>query len=350
VLRAILALACLLSLSTAASATLLNVPADHATIQAAIDAAAPGDEVVIAAGTYAVAEPHLLPPGGLSFRGTGEVVLTGSAGAFFEVTDPQNLDLFRFENLRFAGNPVGIRTPVPVNPFPETRLEVENCAFVQNGVGISARNTGLFRLTNCRFEGGAIAVDLRFAWMQAADCVFIGPEVAIHSDEGLADRLVERCLFVDCYGLYGAVSLDGDAYFILNQCTFDRCGATDGAAISSRQGAIVVLDRCIVVGGPGLAFGCIGGLDNLFIITCSDLWNNADGNWHHCGYGEPEENGNFSTDPLFCDPDAGDYSLDAESPCMPANNGCEELIGAYKASCNVTATPSTSISAVKSLY
>jgi hypothetical protein len=350
VLRAILALACLLSFSTAASAAILNVPADYASIQAAIKAAAPGDEIVIAAGTYEVAAPHILPPGGLTFRGTGEVVLTGSTDAFFEVVDPQNLDRFRFENLRFTGNPVGIRTPVPVNPFPETRLEVEHCAFVQNGVGISARNTGQFRLTNCRFEGGDIGVDLRFAWMLAADCVFIGPEVAIYSDQGQADRLVERCLFVDCYGLYGAVSLDGDAYFILNQCTFDRCGAPDGAAISSRQGAIVVLDRCVVANGPGLAFGCIGGLENLFIITCSDLWNNADGNWHGCGYGEPGENGNFSADPRFCDPGAGDYALSAGSPCAPANNGCEELIGAYKVGCDFTATPSASISAIKSLY
>ncbi len=348
--RFLVATLCLFLTCGGAGASLLEVPGDYATIQAAIDAANPGDEIAIAAGTYEVAAPHLLPPGGLSVRGTGEVVLTGSAGAFFEVVDPQNLDRFRFANLRFTGNAVGIRTPVPSNPFPETRLEVEHCAFVQNGVGISARNTGQFRLTNCRFEGGAIGVDLRFAWMQAENCVFIGPEVAIYSDEGQADRLVERCLFVDCYGLYGAVSLDGDAYFILNQCTFDRCGAPDGAAISSRQGAIVVVDRCIVVSGPGLAFGCIGGLENLFIITCSDLWNNADGNWHGCGYGEPEENGNFSADPRFCDSGAGDYTLDGGSPCAPAGNPCGELIGAYDVGCDLTGVASTSISAVKSLY
>lgn len=348
-MRLLFAVACLLLLPASAAAV-LRVPADHPTIQAAVDAAAPGDEILIAAGTYSVAAPHLLPPGGLTLRGEGEVVLTGSSGAYFEVDEPQNLDLFRFENLRFLGNPVGIRTPVPESPFPETRLEVEHCRFEANGIGISARNAGQFRLTNCHFEGGTVGVYLMHAWLLAADCVFIGQENAIRSEEGLAERLVERCLFVDCWGYYGAVALDEDELFSLIQCTFDRCGATNGAAISSRQGARVVLEQCIVANGPGLAFGCIGGLENLFIVSCSNLWENAGGNWHACGHGGPEENGNFSADPRFCDPVAGDYSIEAGSPCAPANNTCAELIGAYDVACETTGVGRASLSAIKSRY
>ena len=356
--RSLLALACLFPILMAgvASAAIFNVPAEYATIQAAIDASSAGDEIIIAAGTYAVAASHLLPPGGLTFRGTGAVILSGSAGAYFDVTDPQNLDRFRFENLRFVGNPIGIRTPVPSNPFPETRLEVENCAFVDNSVGISARNAGQFRLTNCRFEGGTTAVYLLFAWLFAADCEFLGPGTAIRADDGLADRLVERCLFVDCFGLYGAVALDVPAYFTLIQCTFDHCGTENGAAISSLQAGTIVLDRCIVAGSPGLAFGCIGGFENRFIITCSDLWNNAGGNWHGCAYGGPEENGNFSADPLFCGTSRGDYSIDAGSPCTAAGNTCDVIVGAFDVGCGATGVGplppagSTSLSAVKSLY
>lgn len=348
-MRPFFAVACLLLLPASAAAV-LRVPADYPSIQAALDAAAPGDEILIEAGTYSVPTPHLLPPGGLTLRGEGEVVLTGSAGAFFEVADPQNLDLFRFENLRFVGNPVGIRTPVPANPFPETRLEVEHCRFEANGIGISARNAGQFRLANCRFEGGTVGVYLMHAWLLAADCVFIGQENAIRSEEGLAERLVERCLFVDCWGYYGAVALDEDELFSLIRCTFDRCGATNGAAISSRQGARVVLEQCIVANGPGLAFGCIGNPENLFIVSCSNLWENAGGNWHACGHGGPEENGNFSADPRFCDASAGDYSIRADSPCAPAGNDCGELVGAGGVACEATDVGETSIGAIKSRY
>ncbi|MBM4117288.1 hypothetical protein FJ251_06020 [bacterium] len=344
------ALVWLCLLAAPARAEVRTVPGDYPTIQAAIDAAGPGDEILIAAGTYAVAAPHILPPGGISPRGEGEVVLTGSTDAYFEVVQVQNLDRFRFENLRFASNPVAIRTPVPSHPFHETRLEVEGCRFDANGIGISARNAGQFRLTNSRFEGGSTSVYLLHAWMQAADCVFLGPTRAIQTEDGLTERLVERCLFVDCASYYGAVSVDKDEYFVLANCTFDRCGTANGAAISSRRGGTVVLEHCIVVNGPGLAFGCIGGLGNLFIVSCSDLWNNAGGNWHACAYGGPEQNGNFSADPRFCDAAAGDYTLSAASPCAPANNPCGELIGAYPASCAATAAAATSFSAVKSLY
>ena len=348
-LKALSLVVCVLAAATA-SADTIHVPADHPSIQAAIDAASPGDEIVIAAGTYAVAAPHALLPGGLTFRGVGDVVLTGSTDAYFDVTAPQNLDRFRFENLRFVGNPVAIRTPTPVNPFPETRLEVDGCTFEDNAIGIDARNTGQFWLTNSRFEGGTVCVDLRFAWPFIQNCVFVGARNAIYSQEGQADRLIDHCLFVDCYGFYGAVSAEADGEFLINQCTFDGCGSVDGAAVSSRLGATVVMDACIVVGGPGLAFGCVAGLPNSFVITCSDLWNNAGGDWHDCGYGGPTENGNLSADPLFCAPDQGDYGLRTDSPCAPAGNACDLLIGAYDVGCETTATESRSWGAVKSLY
>jgi pectin methylesterase-like acyl-CoA thioesterase len=54
-MRRALPLALALTLPLAASAATLRVPADHATIQAAVDAAVAGDVILIAKGSYAEA-------------------------------------------------------------------------------------------------------------------------------------------------------------------------------------------------------------------------------------------------------------------------------------------------------
>lgn len=352
-----LVVACLLAAN--AQADVLNVPGDYPTIQAAIDASAPGDEIVIAAGSYDVANPHVLPQGGLSFRGTGEVALSGSAGgAFFDILDPQDQDHFRFEHLRFVTNNIGIRTPVPSNPFPETHLEVVDCTFVDNNVGISARNTGNLEVADCRFEGGGEGIYMLYAWLHAQDCVFLGMEgMAIYGEDGPPQRLIERCLFADCTATAGALAVVWDYHFTCRQCTFVRCGTAGGAAITASGVATIDLDRCIVVDGPGRALACSE--DERFTITCSDIWNNAAGDWSDdCAIGGADENGNFSADPLFCNASAGDYTIDASSPCTAGGNDCGVIVGAFDVGCGATGVgelpPGTvqesSLSAVKSLY
>ncbi|MEJ2722254.1 MAG: FlgD immunoglobulin-like domain containing protein, partial [bacterium] len=44
--------------------------------------------------------------------------------------------------------------------------------------------------------------------------------------------------------------------------------------------------------------------------------------------------GNISKDPLFCDPDDGDFTLAALSDCLPAYNTCGVLIGALDQGCD----------------
>lgn len=352
--RLVIALANLAFTAAPALGDTIHVPGDQPTIQAAIDAAAPGDEIVIAAGTYSVAEPHVLPQGGLSFQGVGEVVLTGSGGAFFDVLDPQDQDLFRFEHLRFVTNNIGIRTSVPSNPFPDTHLEVVDCTFVDNNVGISARNTGNLEVADCRFEGGGMGIYMLYAWLHAQDCVFLGTEeMAIYGEDGPPQRLVERCLFADC--MAAAVSVVWDYHFTCRQCTFVHCGRPYGAAISAGGVATIVLDRCIVVDGPGRAFACSE--NERFTITCSNIWNNAAGDWSDdCAIGGADENGNFSADPLFCNASAGDYTIDASSPCTASGNACGVIVGAYDVGCGVTGIPelpsaeASSLSAIKSRY
>jgi hypothetical protein len=63
-------------------------------------------------------------------------------------------------------------------------------------------------------------------------------------------------------------------------------------------------------------------------FACNDMWENSR---NYFGCQDPTgTNGNIVADPLLCDPDAQDYRLLAESPCLPENSppGCG-LIGAF---------------------
>ena len=69
--------------------------------------------------------------------------------------------------------------------------------------------------------------------------------------------------------------------------------------------------------------------------------------------------GNFSADPLFCNPDAGDFTLAADSPCLPGQHPHGDdcgLIGALGQGCaSSTEVPDPSVlpttwGVVKSLF
>jgi hypothetical protein len=66
-------------------------------------------------------------------------------------------------------------------------------------------------------------------------------------------------------------------------------------------------------------------------LSCNDIYSNVGGDsiWGIDG------GGNISEDPLFCEPDSGDFGLRDDSPCAPDNSptGCG-LIGAYSVSCS----------------
>jgi len=44
-------------------------------------------------------------------------------------------------------------------------------------------------------------------------------------------------------------------------------------------------------------------------LSCCDVYGNAGGNWVDCIAGQEGQDGNICADPLFCDPDGGDFTL-----------------------------------------
>lgn len=356
-IRTVGVLVALCALSAAAGAAVLDVPGAYPTIQAAIDASAPGDEIVIAAGTYDVPAGNLVPHGGLTFRGDGPVILTGCTDEFFYLTSDSAWDqVTRFEGLRFEANDTAIRSRYAEPPFHPTHMEILDCEFVDH-TGyrtIMAGNVGEVLIEGCRFEGGIQAFWCYVTDLEMRDCALLGQTgTAVFLEDG-GERLIENCLFAGGRG-YAAVLLswwsDGD-HITLRNCTIVDCGVPGGQMFSLGESSDIRLEHCIVADSEAQLFDCDFHCEAS--LSCCDTWNVAGGNWSDCIVGAAGENGNFSADPLFCDPDGGDYRLDHSSPCTAANSGCG-LMGALPVGCGLTGvglppTESNHFSRVKSLY
>ncbi len=132
---------------------------------------------------------------------------------------------------------------------------------------------------------------------------------------------VEGNLVVRCYhGING-----GDVETIIRSNTVVDCTAE---GIRSWAAGDEVEQNIVV--GCGIGIQLVDAQD----AGCNDVWGNTQ-NW----VGVPDQegiNGNFSLDPLFCDPDADDYTLATASSCLPGNHpdGVDcDTVGAFGEGC-----------------
>ncbi len=109
----------------------------------------------------------------------------------------------------------------------------------------------------------------------------------------------------------------------------------DGSGISSITSSHVTIENSIIAfcEGPGIHLGAAGASLELH---CSNVYGNEYGNY----YGEIGDqtglNGNISENPLFCDYDNWVLTLAEQSPCLPENNDCGVLMGAFGMDCTLT--------------
>jgi hypothetical protein len=265
-------------------AATLRVPSQYVTIQSAIDAAANGDLVLVAEGTYS-GDGFA----GVTFRGKAVAVrseagpektildLLSTGGQAFRFEHQENreaiLDGFGLVNGRATqGGAVYLWNASPT---------ISNCVMVRNasiqqswvGGGAIYCRGGSPRLINCTIAGNNVSEELS-GW-------YGGGLFASHS----AQVELERCIiWGNCDG--NIVAFDSTSTVAMSCCVVDSAD-THGA------GQFVY--------GPGNVFS-----DPLF---CS---------------AEPCPNG--SPNPL-------DYRVDNTSPCLPANNSCGVLIGALGVGC-----------------
>lgn len=119
----------------------------------------------------------------------------------------------------------------------------------------------------------------------------------------------------------------------LVQCTFFGNAATSGGNVSVDCGSNLSVSNCLIAlsnDGVGLYEDSSSNAD----ISCTDIFGNTGGDWVGAIADQYGLNGNICLDPLFCEPDEGDFTLREGSPCLPDHNPDCGLIGAHPQGCS----------------
>lgn len=173
---------------------------------------------------------------------------------------------------------------------------------------------------------------------------------------------IRNCVIRDCYSeASGGGIYSYDSQPLISYCTIINNEADNGGGILVHNGGQIVIRNCTVSGnsanghGAGIySYGCDLIVENCIVsfstegeavyeyystvyLSCCDVFGNEGGDWVGCIEDQEGFFGNICEDPMFCDADAGNYSLDPSSSCAPyalPNSECE-LIGACPVGCDL---------------
>jgi len=380
-------------------ATTICVPDNQPTIQAGIGAASAGDTVLVACGTYY--EHDIVMKSG--------VYLTSETGLADCVTiDAQSLGRgIDCTGVDSAASIVGFTVTggfAEGYDYPEgfgggifcasdSDPAFLNCSFSGNraqgpGVGAYCGTQSSPAFTNCTFSGngdldsdsgGGLYCGGPGCSPTLVGCVFSENAAdgggGVYCDESASPTLIDCRFEGNNAGWGGGIYCGFYSYPVIEGCTFSGNSSFRGGGIACCTSSLT-LTSCTFVANAGGGF-YVGGevtavaLTNTIIafgisgpgvrcdwptavatLACCDIYGNTGGDWVGCIAGQSGLDGNLARDPLFCDIAEGDYTLCANSPCLPDSNDCGSLIGAHGQGCPDCGSPVSRLSwgSIKAIF
>lgn len=349
----------LLGAMTVVQAATLNVPVQYLTIQAALNASSDGDVVEVASGLYL--EHDIQMKSGVKLRGA-----TGAPADV--VIDAQQLGRVISCVATSSSTQIAYLTlqhGKAVAPYPDgagggmycgnvAATEITRCVFFQNsssdfggGLYLTESNPLLrecvFRENSSAYGGAAVVTNASLAIFE--DCLFFSNMASVVGgaidNAWWSDATYVRCTFSSNHGEHGAGAFT--AYFsdpTLESCTFvgNSAGTVEhgGAHMICDTGSLPVISKTIFAFGLNRE-GLLCKAGGVVSLSCVDIFGNEGGDWVGDIANQLGTNGNFSSDPFFCDSADSDFHLWSNSPCLPGQHpdgaSCG-LVGASDLGCS----------------
>lgn len=283
-----------------------HVPNEVLTIQAGIDLACAGDTVLVACGTYHDCT-HEDNWGALSC-----VIMKSGVSLRSETGEPScvTIDAQGLGRGIFCAD---VDSTTRIEGITITNADVSSAPYPGYcGGGMTCRLSSP-TVTNCTFsenaawDGGGVYCSTGSP--SIVNCTFYGNSASTRG---------------------GGLDCDYGSHPTVRACTFSDNSGYTGGGVGCYQSSPTLDNTIIAFSTQGEGVNCED-QSSTPSLTCCDVYGNAAGDWVGYIADQYGVSGNLSLDPLFCEPDSGDYHLAQYSPCADAP-GCE-LIGAWPVGC-----------------
>lgn len=277
---------------------------DATSISEGIDSCAVGDTVLVAHGTYILADTIYI-----GSDAADSICVIGESGPLYTIID-------------CSGTSVGILIEGRDSSFLQiSGFDIRNASYV--AVGTNRCSSGPIIIENCIIHsnaGVAIGID------QSSEIV-IRKNIIFSNQIG-----------VGCY-------TSGNIEIVENTIAYHLSTLAIGLLLSTQYEGFIIRNNIIANNNY-----IVGVYEEIAVFECNNIFNNTHNLDAYIGV-----DGNFATDPQFCSltPDVdGNFYLQSDSPCMPGNHpegdACG-LIGCMTTGCGVTGTEERSWGDIKKL-